>query len=163
MLDQLMQIIKQQGQESVVENQDVPNEHNEGVMQEAGSSLFASLQQMVQNGKLEQVTDLLKGNTDGGTTNQLSENVAGNIASKFGINAESAKNIAGSLIPKVLSSLTNKANDTNDNSIDLQGMLGSLTGGNIQGTINSLGSQFGLDKDKDGDVDFKDITKMFGQ
>lgn len=161
MLDQLMQIVRQHSQQSIVENQDVPNEHNEGVIQEAGSSLFSSLQQMIQNGKLEQVTDLIKGNHSSDTVNQLSEGMAGNIASKFGINAASAKNIAGSLLPKILNSLSN---GTSNKSLDLQSMLGSLTsGGGIQSTINTLGSQFGLDKDKDGDVDFKDITRLFGQ
>ena len=123
--------------------------------------MISSLQQMIQNGKLEQVTDLIKGNHSSDTVNQLSEGMAGNLASKFGINAASAKNIAGSLLPKILSSLSD---GTSNNSLDLQSMLGSLTsGGGIQSTINTLGSQFGLDKDKDGDVDFKDITRLFGQ
>jgi len=164
MLDQLMNIIKQHGQQAVVENSAVPNEHNEVVMQEAGSSIFGSLQQMVSGGKMDQLTNLFQGK-DNNAVNGLSENFAGNIAQKFGINAETAKNIAGGLIPQVLNSLKNKANDPNDKSIDLQSILGSLTsgGGGIQNTINSIGSQFGLDKDKDGDVDFGDITKIFGK
>lgn len=164
MLDQLMNIIKQHGQQAVVENNAVPNEHNEAVMQEAGSSIFGGLQQMISGGNIEQITNLLQGNNSS-AVNGLSENFAGNIAQKFGINAETAKNIAGGLIPQVLNSLKNKANDPNDKSIDLQGIIGSLTSGNggVQNIINSVGSQFGLDKDKDGDVDLGDITKMFGK
>lgn len=164
MLDQLMNIIKQHGQQAVVENNAVPNEHNEAVMQEAGSSIFGGLQQMMSGGNMDQITNLLQGNNSS-AVNGLSENFAGNIAQKFGINAETAKNIAGGLIPQVLNSLKNKANDPNDKSIDLQGIIGSLTSGNggVQNIINSVGSQFGLDKDKDGDIDLGDITKMFGK
>lgn len=165
MLDQLMNIIKQHGQQAVVENNAVPNEHNDAVMQEAGNSIFGGLQQMMSGGNMEQLTSLLQGNNSS-AVNGLSENFAGNIAQKFGINAETAKNIAGGLIPQVLNSLKNKANDPNDKSIDLQGIIGSLTsgqGGGVQNIINSVGSQFGLDKDKDGDVDLGDITKMFGK
>ena len=165
MLDQLMNIIKQHGQQAVVENSAVPNEHNEAVMQEAGSSIFGGLQQMISGGNMEQITNLLQDNNSS-AVNGLSENFAGNIAQKFGINAETAKNIAGGLIPQVLNSLKNKANDPNDKSIDLQGIIGSLTSGNgggVQNIINSVGAQFGLDKDKDGDVDLGDITKMFGK
>ncbi len=165
MLDQLMNIIKQHGQQAVVENSAVPNEHNEAVMQEAGSSIFGGLQQMISGGNMDQITNLLQGNNSS-AVNGLSENFAGNIAQKFGINAETAKNIAGGLIPQVLNSLKNKANDPNDKSIDLQGIISSLTSGNgsgVQNIINSVGAQFGLDKDKDGDVDLGDITKMFGK
>jgi hypothetical protein len=165
MLDQLMNIIKEHGQKAVVENNEVPNEHNDAVMQEAGSSIFGGLQQMISNGKMEDLTGLLQGNNNN-AANGLAENFAGSIAQKFGINAESAKNIAGGLIPQVLGSLVSKAKDPNDKSIDLQGILGSLTsgkGGGVQNILNSVGGQFGLDKDKDGDVDFGDIAKMFGK
>lgn len=51
MLDQLIQMLQQQGQESVVNNAAVPNEHNNGVLQEASSSITNVLKNMVDNGQ----------------------------------------------------------------------------------------------------------------
>lgn len=45
MFEQLMEIIKSQSTETIINNPDVPNEHNEDVMQEAGNSVTSSLRQ----------------------------------------------------------------------------------------------------------------------
>jgi len=167
MLDQLMQLVQQNAQGSVVENDNVPNQYNEAVMQEAGSSIFSGLQNIMNNGGIEQVSSLLQGNdnaNESNIVNQLSGGFIDNITQKFGIDKNAASGIAATLIPQVISALTNKAKDPNDSSIDLQGIMGALQGGNggsISSTINSVGGMLGLDKDKDGDVDLSDITKMF--
>ncbi len=166
MFEQLMNIIKEQGQQAVVNNSEVPNEHNDGVMQEAGSSIMSGLQQMIQGGNLSGITGMLQGSGGNDIVSSLTSGFAGNIAQKFGINPSSASNIAGGLIPQVLSSLSHKAQDPNDSSIDVQGILGALTGGgggSIGGMLSGMGSKLGLDKDGDGDVDLGDITKMFGK
>jgi hypothetical protein len=165
MLEQLMNIIKEQGQQAVVNNAEVPNEHNEAVMQEAGSSIMGGLQSMLKGGNMAGITQMLLGGGSGDIVNQLTSGFAGTLAQKFGINTTSAGNIAGGLIPQVLNSLVHKAKDPNDSSIDLNSILGSLTeggatsGGNI---MSSIGGKLGLDKDGDGDVDLSDVTKMFG-
>lgn len=162
MLDQLMQIVKQNAQSSVIDNTDVPNEHNDAIIKEAGSSIFSGLQNMLSNGGADQITSLLKGE-DNNASAMLSGNFMENITQKFGIDKNAAAGIAGSLIPQVLNSLKGKANDPNDNSIDFGSILSSLQGGNLQGTISNIGGKLGLDKDKDGDVDLSDITSMFGK
>lgn len=162
MFEQLMQAIQQHGQDAVVNNTEVPNEHNEGVMAEAQNSIISVIQKTISSGNMSQITDLLGGNNNGDLMNNIQGSFAGNIAEKFGINAASAQSVAGNLIPGVLNSVT--AGLKNGGGIDLQNILGSLTGGNtagIQNTVNSIGSKFGLDKDGDGDVDLSDITKMF--
>jgi hypothetical protein len=55
MLDQLMQLIQQSGQQAVVENTEVPNENNEAIMQEAQSSIASGLQGLASTGELENV------------------------------------------------------------------------------------------------------------
>ncbi len=47
MFEQLMDLIKENSQEAVVSNPDVPNEHNEAVIQEAGNSITSTLQSMM--------------------------------------------------------------------------------------------------------------------
>lgn len=169
MFEQLSEIMKQVGHSAVVENAAVPNEHNEAVMQEAQKSILDGIQNM----NPAQITQMVEQGTaaNGEGVNNITNQFAGNIAEKFGINSGMAKTIGASLIPIVLGKLMNKAKDPNDQSFGLQDILGSLTGGGaaaagnggIQNTINSIGSKFGLDKDGDGDVDLNDVTKLFGK
>ncbi len=44
MLEQLMQLIQQSGQQSVVDNTEVPNEHNDAILNEAQQSITSGLQ-----------------------------------------------------------------------------------------------------------------------
>ncbi|XZF15990.1 hypothetical protein ACTHGU_07620 [Chitinophagaceae bacterium MMS25-I14] len=162
MLEELMQMIQQHGQESVVNNAAVPNEHNEGVMQEAGSSIMAGLQGLMANGGLDQLASAFQGgqaDPNHPAVQQISGNFAQNIMQKFGINNQAAAGIAASLIPMVLGKVLNQGGQQQQ-----QGgggnILSSLLGGQASGMINSIGSKIGLDKDGDGDVDLSDVVNM---
>jgi hypothetical protein len=174
MLEQLMQLIQQHGQQSVVENSAVPNEHNDAVMQEAQSSITTGLQQLAANGNISQLTQMMQGDQvhpDNPAVQQISGNFIQNITQKFGINSQAASTIAASLIPNVLSKIFNRGNTGGTGGFDIGGLLQSITGGNnATGGVNSggfmqqasnIGAKLGLDKDGDGDVDLNDITKMF--
>lgn len=146
MLDQLFDLLRQNGQESVINNPDVPNEHNEGVLQEAQSSIVNVLKGITVQGQSDQAVSM---NDDAAqpALQQMQHGFIQQIGQKFGINGDAAKNIAGSLIPMVLSQLQNK--QAEGGGINLSGIMGML-------------SKAGLDKDGDGDVDLRDVTKMFG-
>jgi len=74
-----------------------------------------------------------------------------NIMQKFGINGDAAKGIAASLIPMVLSQLT-KGNAA----------PGAANAGGFDiSTVTNMLGKMGMDKDGDGDLDLKDVTKMF--
>jgi hypothetical protein len=47
MLEQILDLVKQQGQQSVVQNTEVPNEKNNEVMMEAASTITGGLQNML--------------------------------------------------------------------------------------------------------------------
>lgn len=147
MLDQLSQIIRQFGQSAVVENNEVPNEHNEGIMDEAQNAIFSGLQNMVANGQMNQLTELLNSNGNVDSNNPalqgITNNFLGGITEKFGISQESAMKIAMALIPMVIAKFTQKAGDTNDQSLDIGGILKSLTGGGGLGNIGDILSKFG--------------------
>ncbi len=148
MLEQLNEIIRQFGQSAVVDNADVPNEHNDAVMQEAQSSIMNGLQGMVANGQISQLTDMLN---SGGSLDQnnpavqgMANNFLGGITEKFGISKETATKIAMSLIPMVLAQFSKKAGDPNDNSLNITDILGSLTGGGSgSGDFGSVLSNIG--------------------
>lgn len=166
MLDQLLDIVQQQAQGNVVENNAVPNEYNEAVMQEASHSIFNGLQNMLNSGQTSDLAAMLQGDKnpadDQQTMSMLSGDFISNITEKFGISGDTAKSIAMSLIPMVISQLSNKAKDPNDNGIDFNNILSSLRGGSgSSNAIDNIGGMLGLDKDKDGDVGIDDVLGMF--
>lgn len=168
MLDQLIQIVQQNAQTDVVENNAVPNEYNEGVMSEASNTIMDSLQQLIAQGKTDQIDALANDDQDGSQAmGFISGNFIENISQKFGIDKGAASGIAASMLPKILGSFFGKAKDPNDSSFNMQDIFSSLTSGkgsaqgNIQDTISSIGSKLGLDKDNDGDVDINDVIGMF--
>lgn len=176
MLEQLQQLVQQFGRQAVVENQDVPDEQNQAVMDEAQSTIINGLQNLAQSGQLNdlarQVQDGQSVNANHPAVQQLSGNLAGNLMQKFGLDNGAANGVATSLIPMVLGKiLGNKGQGSGG--FDLGGLLSSFTGNTTTGQagsgatssgfmdqISNIGAKFGLDKDGDGDVDLNDVKKM---
>ena len=174
MFEQLTQLVQQFGNDAVVKNDAIPNEQNEAVMNEASSSILSGLQKMVSEGGVEQLAGLFNGNNATNTSNpavqQLTEQLTGNLGSKFGLSNEVASGVAGSMIPKILGSLIGKAKDPNDSSFNISDLVSAISGGGansgIMDAISKYGGQFGLDQNADGKVDMSDaidaVTKNSG-
>lgn len=168
MFEQLTQLVQQFGQEDVIKNNAVPNEHNQAVMDEAGNSIFSSLQKMASEGGGEQLAELLHGNNAQNPSNpaihQITEQLTGSLGEKFGLDSNTASGVAGSIIPKILGGLVNKANDPND-SFQISDLIGAISGGDgktsgIMDAISKYGTQFGLDQNADGKVDMADAVAI---
>ena len=100
---------------------------------------------MASNGGLENVVSMFNsGKVDSNALSGLSNNVAGNLMEKFGINGDQAGSIVQNLIPKVMGQLVNKTNDPQDSSFDLQGIIGAIGGaeGGLGGVMNNLKGLF---------------------
>ena len=151
MFGDLMKMLQSSGLDSVINNPAVPNEHNDAVLQEAGGSILNTLKGMMANGQADQVMQLANDPNSPGA--QMMQNgFVENIMQKFGINGDAAKGIAASLIPMVLSQLT-KGNAA----------PGAANAGGFDiSTVTNMLGKMGMDKDGDGDLDLKDVTKMFG-
>jgi len=168
MIDQIMDMVRQSSQQAVVENPDVPNEHNEAVIQTTGSSLMNSIMGMVQGGNLAGLGELANsaktGNTDTPAVQQISGNLTSDLAQKFGFDTGTAGKIASSVIPAILSKLGSKPGGGFDLSA-IMGMLGGggNSGGGFMAQASAMGAKLGLDKDGDGDTDLDDVKKMFGR
>ncbi|SIO43051.1 hypothetical protein [Chitinophaga niabensis] len=167
MLDQLVQLVRDSAQETVVANPAIPNEQNDAVIGEASHSIASGLQEALASGNVKDVMGLFNSNGQVDNSNPVVNNISGNLISslteKFNLNGSTAAAIAGSLIPSVLGSLVKKTNDPSDNGFSLDGIFSSLTGGSTQGlNLGSLLGKFagGLDKDGDGDVDLQDMVGM---
>jgi uncharacterized protein YidB (DUF937 family) len=179
MIDQLMQMIQQSGQQSVVENSEVPNENNDAILNEAQQSITSGLQGLASTGELN---TLMESTNDPQqvaahpAVQNISNNFMGSIMEKFGLSKGTAATIAASIIPMVIGKMMNKGGQQGGGGFDLGGLLSSLTGGNaapaqqgqpqqqsgggIMDTLSNLGAKFGLDKDGDGDVDMSDLSKL---
>lgn len=144
MLEELLKMVANNSTESIINNPAVPNEHNENVINAASSSIMDTVKNLVSEGKLDQVSQLVS-NPNNATSQLMQSGFVENIVNKFGIDEGAAKNIAVSLIPQVLSQLN----------------VSSGSGFNLNNLSDSLG-KLGLDKNGDGNVDLKDVSKMFG-
>lgn len=169
MLDQLLSLVKENAQDAVANNPEVPSEHHEGIMQEAANSITGGLKQELANGGFQNVLKTLGGKAgttgDPSIVNNISGNFMNSIMQKFGLKSQTAQSIAASVIPAVMGSLVKKTNDPNDSSFDLGGIFNSLTGGKASGlnmgSILQSVTQGGLDKNHDGSVNLADLTSMF--
>ncbi|RBL93177.1 hypothetical protein DF182_11585 [Chitinophaga flava] len=163
-----MELVREHAQSTVVNNPAVPNEHNEAVMSAATASITDGLQQELANGNTEGVLSLLGGQSataqDNPVVGNISNNFIGTLLEKFNLDKGAATQLAASLIPTVLGSLVHKTNDPSNNNFSLNGILNSLTGGaaggiDLQGVLGKLSG--GLDKNGDGKVDLSDLTSLF--
>jgi len=168
MFEQLTQLVQEFGQDAVVKNNAVPNEHNGAVMEEAGNSIFSSLQKLASEGGAEKLAGLLQGNNAQDPSNpavqQITQQLTGSLGEKFGLSGTDAAGVAGSLIPKILGGLVGKANDPND-SFQLTDLIGAISGGGgqtsgIMDAISKYGTQFGLDQNADGKLDLNDAIAV---
>ncbi|MER0438663.1 DUF937 domain-containing protein [Emticicia sp. W12TSBA100-4] len=170
MLEVLQGLIQQAGQSAVVQNPEVPNEHNEGVMGEVMQGLMGGLSNQANSqGGLGSLIGLLGGGAGNGgnlmsnpIVGSIAQSVVGNLMEKFGLSNSAAAGVVGSMLPSVLGGLINKTNDPNDDSIDMGGLMGSITGGKTNGIdFGSLLSQ-GAGALADGKLDMNDLMNIAG-
>lgn len=181
MLEQFMSLLRESSQDAIVQNPEVPNEHNEAVMQEAAGSLQTGLQQIYQTHGASGVKQLFESaeanRTDAPEVQQVSQHFADNITNKLGIPKGSAMSMAMAIIPMLLRNMMRKGSGKSNGGFDLGSILGSVLGGGgsrtatpgqkssggLMGNLSNIGASLGLDKDKDGDVDLNDLMSMFGK
>lgn len=171
MLDQLMNLIKENSQDIVVNNPEVPDEQKEDIMREAATSISGGLQDELSNGNFKNVLKTLGGQEDNiqptapgeSSGNSIVDKIKNifmnNIMKKFGLSGSVASGIASSLIPLVMSKLIHKTKNPNDSSFSLEGIFNSLTGGKTSGL--DLGGILNKVKGSGGDVDLNDISGLF--
>lgn len=136
MLEELFNLVKGTAGDAVINNPDVPNEHNNDVVAEATNTVASGLRNMVAGGGLENILSLFKGRQGNGKgllsnpiVNMMIGHFAGKLMNNFNMGGKQASNVAQSLIPDVISNLINKTNDPNNSSFSIESLLNSITGG----------------------------------
>ncbi len=184
MLENLFNLVKEQGLDSVINNPEVPNEQNDAVLASATDSVAGGLQSALASGGLQNVLSMFGGNGNNGggigslMNNPIVQSIIGNFTNKLtndhGISSNQAGGIANNLIPSVISSLIGKTTNPNDSSFDMNSIISSLTGGgqaaqaggngfDFNGILSKFTGGGGLDTDGDGQVELSDIiSKVTG-
>ncbi|MBL0315242.1 MAG: hypothetical protein IPP69_05465 [Flavobacteriales bacterium] len=146
MLDNLINLVKEHAGDAIINNPAIPNERNDEAIQSAAGGIMDHLKGITSGGGLDAITGLFnQGGNDAGhpEISNISSSVAGGLMEKFGLDSAQAGGIAQKLIPVVMNKLINKTNDPNDSSFDLNGIVGSLTGGGASGLLNNVKNLFG--------------------
>lgn len=145
MIENLINLIKENAGELIVNNQAIANEHNDAAISETGNSIINGLKAEVSKGNIAGLSDILK--TNGNLTNNpivanIISGLGSNLVSKFNVNQTDANHISSELIPNVMNQLISRINDPNDDSFNVQSMLSNLGGGGLSGMlINMFGNK----------------------
>lgn len=140
MLDQLMKLVEQNAQKSILENKAIPDQLNNAAIKEVTNQIFNGLKGQVSGGNMQQVINLFHGGASkqpSPVLNSILETVSTNLASKFNISQDVARSVAQQIVPQVMNQVIKKTNDPRDIDFDLQQMLRGMSG-NSQLDISSM-------------------------
>ncbi len=141
--DQLVNLVKEHAGDAIINNTAIPNQKNNAAIKETASSILKGLKGQMAGGNLGNITDLIKnGNiSNNPAVGTIKDQAVKQMMKKFKLDSSTAGAIAANLIPAVLSSLSKKTNDPNDNSFDMDDILKTLKGGG--GILGSLKGMLG--------------------
>lgn len=167
MLDNLMDLVRKYTGSAVTSNPAVPNEKNEAVTEQAGSSIVDTLKNALSSGRISDVLNYFKkgGKDNDDIVNEATANYANDLQEKHGLDAAQANDVAGKVVPQAMNEMAAKTADPNDKSFNIQDIFNNLSGGktsgfNMEKAMNKFtGGKF--DKDGDGDLDLQDLKSMF--
>lgn len=146
MLDKIMALVKDNAQDAVMNNSDIPENKKEDVIKEAASSIQESIKKETSSGGIQ---NILSSFTGGGGKSALdgiignaSNTFIANLVSKLGLSKGVASKISAALIPLVMNKFFHKTADSNDSSFNIGSILSSFSGGEKDG--GALGKIKGL-------------------
>jgi hypothetical protein len=151
MLEQISNLVRQYGQDTIVNNPDIPNEQNNAVLAEATNTITSGMQNMLAGGGLQDLVSMFTGNDKNAAGNEGRTGIGGilknpmvmmmvghlisKLIGKYKMNASQASQISNNIIPGVLGDLVQRttSNDPSNDAFDLNDLIGSFTGGQVAG------------------------------
>ncbi|PMD98805.1 hypothetical protein BWI97_03050 [Siphonobacter sp. BAB-5405] len=164
MLDQLLNLVKNNSQEAIVNNPAIPEQQNEAAQTTIFTSIVQGLQGEAAKGNISGLMELFSGRQavqQSPIVSGISQNAIGSLMDKFGISGSVAQSIVGAIVPMVLSTIIGKLNNPSDKSVDANSMMGSLLAGTDANTggfnFNQVGAALA-----DGKLDMNDLKNIGG-
>ena len=142
MLNNIIDLVRQNAGDTIVNNPAIPNEKNDEAVNEAGNSIIDTLKSFVSGGKAQDLIGMLSGgqaDSSAPVVQQASGDLTNRLQNKFGLDQLQASGIAGGLVTKVLQQLGQRTADPNDNGFDLQDILKQLGGGQLSSLLGGGG------------------------
>ena len=142
MFENLLNLVKENAGDAIINNPAIPNERNDEAISAASSSIVDGLKNAVSSGNINDVMQMFSGGN--AASSPLAQNIHGgfvqNLMNQFGLDSKQAGGIANNLLPNILNKFVHKTNDPNDSSFDLQNILHNVGGGNldIQGILSKF-------------------------
>ncbi len=130
MLENLEQFIRDNAQDLVVNNKEIPNEQNEQVIQAASGSIVDTLKNQLGSGNIgDIISSFTQGDSASGVANQATNDFTNKLGA-LGINMDTAKSIGAALIPMIMAKFFNQSNTGGGaGGFNLQDILGKVAGG----------------------------------
>ena len=162
MLDQILALVNQFGQSTIVENADVPNQHNEAALGLTANAIMTGLKGAVAQGALPQLLGMM-GNTHELTKSPVVQSIIQSLTkeftSKLSLSADKAGGVAANTVQQVLSGFLGKMSASGGT--DLVAMAQSFLAGQSANGLSGLAAA--LDVNHDGKVDLNDaVAKVTG-
>src|SRR5688500_18973571 len=120
MLDQIIDLIRNNAGGAVINNPAIPNEKNESAIRQGSNSIIETLKNALASGRLKEVLGYFKNGGSGNheIINEATNNYSRDLHNNLGLNEKDASDVASKVIPSSMEQLANKTNDPSDNSFN---------------------------------------------
>ena len=140
MIQQLLQLVRENSQELIVNNPEIPNQHNDDAMALVADTLLGGIKQMASNPSA--ISGLMSGATGSGLLEQVIGSAVTRMSSELGVSTSTANTVMSQLLPKVMASFGSKLADPTNSEFTVNGLLEQLTGAEIPGELTSMLEKF---------------------
>jgi len=155
MLDQIVNLVKEQAMSQFINQTDVPNEQAEVAAQAAGESIFETITSQISSGNIADITGLLTGGGSGqqSASNPIMAGIMSTLTSKLmgsGVSEQAARSASSNVVPGLMEQVIGKfmSPKQEDAEFNAESLISSVMGNSIQDAVKdqvtkNLGSMLG--------------------
>lgn len=135
MLEQLLEMVRSNSQQAIVNNPEIPNERNDDAMGTVLGSVLGGLQTYQNQGGNPNDLMAMLGNNSGNMMSNpvvggMAQNAIGGLMERFGLSSSSAGAIVAQVLPMILGTMAARNNNPND-SFQVGGISSVLADGKL--------------------------------